>query len=267
MDYSKIERNIQKKLRDYCINNDIKALVLGVSGGVDSAVVAALAKPVCDNLNIKLYGRSIPILTNKMDEIERAQKIGRCFCHDFKEVDLGAMFHEFSREIEDEEGCLDDGRRDKIRQGNIKARMRMIYLYNLAFIHRGMVLGTDNLTEYNLGFWTLHGDVGDYGMIQNLWKGEVYNLARHIVKKLNEKGKTQEVDALEDCIIATPTDGLGITSSDLEQLEARTYEEVDRILQSSYITDNPIIKRHLNSEFKRHNPYNISRSDLLNEQT
>ncbi len=91
----------------------------------------------------------------------------------------------------------------------------------------GMVLSTDNYTELLLGFWTLHGDVGDYGMIQNLWKTEVYAMARYIVNNLdNKKAK----NALQLCIDAVATDGLGITNNDLEQIQAKTYEEVDQIL-------------------------------------
>lgn len=52
-----------------------------------------------------------------------------------------------------------------IANGNIQARLRMIYLYNLASIHKGLVMSTDNQTEYQLGFWTIHGDVGDFDQI------------------------------------------------------------------------------------------------------
>lgn len=61
-------------------------------------------------------------------------------------------------------------KRTPIADGNIQARLRMIYLYNLASIHKGLVMSTDNQTEYQLGFWTIHGDVGDFDPIQDLWK-------------------------------------------------------------------------------------------------
>lgn len=59
-------------------------------------------------------------------------------------------------EVYDGEGTLGT----PISKGNIQARLRMIYLYNLASIHKGLVMSTDNQTEYQLGFWTIHGDVG-----------------------------------------------------------------------------------------------------------
>lgn len=57
-----------------------------------------------------------------------------------------------------------------------QARCRMMYLYDIASRHKGLVMSTDNQTEYQLGFWTIHGDVGDFDPIQDLWKTEVYEL-------------------------------------------------------------------------------------------
>lgn len=155
----------------------------------------------------------------------------------------------------------------KLRKGNVKARMRMIYLYDLAQKHGGMVLSTDNYTEYLLGFWTLHGDVGDYGMIQTLWKTEIYALSQYIVD--NELITPESKKALQDCIDAVPTDGLGISSSDLDQLGVTTYNEVDRILKlhledpGKSDPENPVVKRHIKSTYKRENPYNLERDSIF----
>lgn len=257
-----ISANIRNALKGYITENKICALVLGLSGGIDSALVAALASPVCESLDIPLIGRSIAIETNKPDEIERGMLIGNCFCADFKALDLTNAYHNLLPAIE--ESVEGDERKAKIRRGNLKARMRMLCLYDLAQFHKGMVLSTDNYTEYLLGFWTLHGDVGDYGMIQNLWKGEVYELARFLCE--NElKGKSRQT--LLACCDAVPTDGLGITSSDLEQLEAATYEEVDTALKNypdNNKSDNKkVIARHLSSSYKRNNPFNLSRKKIF----
>ncbi|NOZ36435.1 MAG: hypothetical protein GXO80_14200, partial [Chlorobi bacterium] len=134
---------------------------------------------------------------------------------------------------------------------------------------KGMVLSTDNYTELLLGFWTLHGDVGDYGMIQNLWKTEVYAMSRFLVNNLENK---EQAKALDECIDAVPTDGLGITNSDLDQIGASSYEEVDKILIHYLKNPNDIsvlnlkvVQRKLASEFKRNNPYNIPRNKITNE--
>jgi len=107
-------------------------------------------------------------------------------------------------------------------------------------------------------------------MIQNLWKTEVYAMSRYIVSQLEDEGDKK---ALNDCIVAVATDGLGITNSDLDQIQAKSYEEVDQILLKliykttdleDYI-NHPVIQRKVNSEFKRSNPYNIPREQITDE--
>jgi NH3-dependent NAD+ synthetase len=96
--YSDMVGKIRQILKDYIVKQNLKSLVLGVSGGIDSALVAALAKPVCDELNIKLIGRSLPCGTNTQDEIDRAKNVGELFCHDFREIDLFSTPYSFDPE-------------------------------------------------------------------------------------------------------------------------------------------------------------------------
>jgi len=265
--YKNAIKNIQNELKEYLIISKLKSLILGVSGGIDSALSAALVRPICDDLGIKLYCRSITISTNKADEILRAKNLGEAFGHDFKEIDLSKTFDELIPDfIENFENTDKTEHAYKIRQGNIKARMRMMYLYELAAKYRGMVLSTDNYTELLLGFWTLHGDVGDYGMIQNIWKTEVYAMSEYLVKNIQNKKMSESLDA---CIDAVPTDGLGITNSDLDQIGASSYQEVDDILikylknpNDKDILNHKVIKRKIASEFKRNNPCNIPRNKI-----
>jgi len=262
-DFEKAIKNIRLELKNYILSSNLKSLVLGISGGIDSALTAALAFDVCKELGIPLIGRSITIETNKPDERYRAELIGRSLTSDFKEIDLTEPFlnlRKFVIEDFENQDITDFGY--KIRQGNIKARVRMIYLYELASRYKGLVLSTDNLTELLVGFWTLHGDVGDYGMIQQLWKTEVYAMSKYMVEnQLNEK----QSEALLACVNAVPTDGLGISNSDLDQLKATSYEEVDNILidylenKNINLENNPVIIRHKKSEFKRNNPLNLKR--------
>ena len=266
-DYKSAISNIQNELREYLITSKLKSLILGVSGGIDSALSAALVRQVCDELGVKLYCRSITISTNKPDEINRAGLIGKAFGDDFKEVNLSKIFDDIIPEFVENFADTDTEEHGyKIRQGNVKARMRMMYLYELAGKHRGMVLSTDNYTELLLGFWTLHGDVGDYGMIQNIWKTEVYAMSDYLVETLKNK---EQAKALDACIDAVPTDGLGITNSDLDQIGASSYQEVDEILieylknpNNKDVLNHKVVKRKIASEFKRNNPFNIPRSKI-----
>jgi len=299
MNYEKTVKNIRAQLLAYVLANNIKSLVIGISGGIDSCLCAALAKPICDKYNIPLIGRSLPITTNKQDEINRANLIGKVFCTDFRQENLGEIYnklsiinpdpsYEYVGPVHDLD--LSDEVNDKawkIRAGNIKARLRMIFLYNLASMYNGMVLSTDNYTEYLLGFWTLHGDVGDYGMIQELWKSEVYDIAEWIMN--NDCSSMNTKEAMKQSIVALATDGLGVTDTgDLGQIlpnwkgsSRDGYKEVDKILQEiidryaeeacndprtpfSFNPDeNPVYQRHIKSQFKRDNPVNINRNLII----
>lgn len=268
-DYKTAVQNIRKHLKEYIQKSNLKSLILGVSGGIDSAMAAALAYPVCKDLNIQLICRSITILTNKPEEIIRAKMIGESFGTDFREVNLSDVFQTMQKSlVEDFEKQNTNDYDFKIRLGNVKARTRMIYLYELASRFRGMVLSTDNYTELLLGFWTLHGDVGDYGMFQNLWKTEVYAMSRFLAET---ECNSEQKEALMACVNAVPTDGLGITNSDLDQIKAGTYEEVDQILikmlnnNLGELQNHPVVQRNRNSEYKRNNPYNIPR-DLITKE-
>lgn len=295
MDCAKATIAIRQELRDYVLKNNLKSLVIGISGGIDSCLVAALAKPVCDELNIPLLGLSLPTKTNKPDEIERANRTCKAFCTEYKEIYLDDMFLRLGVNINpqpfNQGGCHDKAEEEnikrqrdwKIRNGNIKARLRMIHLYNLASQYNGLVLSTDNYTEFMLGFWTIHGDVGDYGPIQELWKSEVYQLADWLAD--NEyKNSEEHRGILMYTSNSTATDGLGIhPAGDLGQIlpnfvgsSKMGYDEVDNILKS-YLNMHcanftkkelelaqPVIQRHLNSEFKRLLPISIPR-DLIIE--
>lgn len=281
INYKSTLENIRQHLKNYIVDNNLKSLVLGVSGGADSALICAIAYPVARDLNIQLIGRSISIETNKEDEQSRARAIGKHFCTNFKEIDLTSEFLKIKDSVSDVDivvNITETETEKKIRLGNIKARIRMIHLYDLAQKNKGLVLSTDNYTELLVGFWTLHGDVGDYGMIQELWKTEVYGMLEWIAD--NEKICMEACDALRSMLDAIATDGLGITSSDLDQLlpdwkerhstTREGYKEVDDILEN-YLkyggTDvsNAIILRHLRTEFKRSNPINLKRSDIVTE--
>lgn len=257
----KLAKRIRAKMEDYLESSKLQSLVLGISGGIDSALCAALLQPVCENAGIPLIGRSITIETNKEDEIARSIAVGEAFCHDFQHLDLTETFYANKKLLVD----FDDSQLSKLRQGNMKARMRMMVLYDLAQLHRGMVVSTDNYTEFLTGFWTLHGDVGDFAPVQHLWKTEIYALSTFLLKEENEAQRA----ALQSCIDATPVDGLGISQCDCEQLGVPNYFEADKIFADFFqgdtsLREHTLIKRYCASEYKRRNPGCISRADLTN---
>ena len=135
---------MRAETKRYIQASGLKSLVVGISGGVDSAFAVALLHPVCQELGIPLYGRSITIETNKPDEIARSQAVGAVFCDDFQYLDYTDWYLGFKPLMEK----TDDSMLSKLRMGNVKARIRMIVLYDLAQRETGMVmLGTSSSAE------------------------------------------------------------------------------------------------------------------------
>lgn len=241
LDYSKVFEVLVTETKNYVKTNNLKAMVLGISGGIDSTVVAAICHEVSKQTGIPLIGRSLPI-KNKNDEFDTSKLVGKAFCNNFEVTNLYEVFNKFLTLVDGDN--LTSLRQTPIANGNIQARLRMIYLYNLASIYNGLVISTDNQTEYQLGFWTIHGDVGDFDPIQGLWKTEVYELAKWLIGYYYGCGIKKEVgtdgarkicdmcEAIKKSMSLTPTDGLGISNSDLEQIGAKSYNEVDDILKT-----------------------------------
>ena len=125
IDYSKTIETIQFHVEKYLKKYNIQSLVIGVSGGFDSGLNAALLKPICDKLGIPLIGRYIHIETNKQEERDRANAIGKMFCTDYKEIDLTSLYI-YSIPYFEETTCPNTNLSydEKIRRGNIKARLR-----------------------------------------------------------------------------------------------------------------------------------------------
>ena len=243
-DYGEVFEKIVQKTSEYLINNNIKAMILGISGGIDSTVCAAICHEVSKRTNIPLIGRSLPTAFNKKDEISSADLVGNAFCDDYREVPISKLCWTFSEVLIGYEKTA----QTNLANGNIQARLRMIYLYNLASLYKGIVIDTDNLTENNLGYFTIHGDVGDFNPIGGLWKTEVFKLAEWIMNWYGsythtyfytdspemieyKQGNLYKARAIKESLKLKPTAGLGITDNDLEELGAESYEQVDYILQ------------------------------------
>ena len=239
INYNKFVENSRKWLKNYIQTNHLQSLVIGVSGGIDSTVSCAIAASVCDELNIPLIGRSLPCNTNKKDENDTAILVGKSFCTDFKVVSIEPMYRVIDNELELNEGIL-----NPLQQGNIKARLRMIYLRNLASIHKGVVLDNDNFTEWNLGFWTVGGDSPmDINLgLHYLWKTEIYELADYLCDEYMESTipikHSKQSEAILKSMKLTPTDGNGVSNSDCEQFGLDNYEQVDDVLKTMYFDEN-----------------------------
>ena len=272
MDYKKAFETMVSETARYLVDNHLKTMVLGLSGGLDSTVTAAICHEVVrrnPEQGLKFIGVSLPCATNTSEENDSASLAMNGFCDEFWVENLQKEY------LLMRATCEQHYPSTHLSQGNIKARLRMIYLYNLASVTGGLVMDTDNLTEHNLGFWTIHGDVADFNPIGGLWKHEVYELCKYLFTEVFTDEASAAHQALRAAYGITPTDGNGVAAGgDMAQIApGHTYEEVDDIL-NTYIQANGqaeaqasavvrlnaaygaetverVLQRHRNSEFKR----------------
>ena len=267
---------IVNKLSDYFYKNNLHHAILGVSGGIDSTVVAVLLYKVKEHLkelgfHFIIHGYSLPTSTTNPDELFVSTLVGHTFCDKFQVDNITGIA-----------GNIDNFLNSKLlldsfKSGNIKSRFRMMYLYNAAKELKGCVVGTDNWTEKLLGFSTIGGDdTADIMPIQHLWKTEVYAIANHFLVKYQEVEDYAKCHAIIASIQLAPQDGLGITNSDMDQLGAKDYYEVDKILYAYIVEKQPleeivesfdvsttykIINRY-NNNFKLKLPITITRDEF-----
>jgi len=209
-----LKDGLVRKLIDYRDGYNIDNIVLGMSGGIDSALTASLFKSAGWNVT----GVTLPIHQNET-ETDRGVEACEALEIDHVQVDLSDMYDFYCKQNKSDKEL--SGKKEskaiKVRRGNIRARLRMLTLYNLANKLNGIVGSTDNFSELSAGFWTLHGDVGDVAPIQSLSKSwEVPALA-------------EIMDVPTSIISATPTDGLGVDAGDEAQF-GFSYLQFDLIL-------------------------------------
>lgn len=267
---------IVNKLSDYFYKNNLHHAILGVSGGIDSTVVAVLLHKVKEHLkelgfHFIIHGYSLPTSTTNPDELFVSTLVGHTFCDKFQVDNITGIA-----------GNIDNFLNSKLlpdsfKSGNIKSRFRMMYLYNMAKEWKGCVVGTDNWTEKLLGFSTIGGDdTADIMPIQHLWKTEVYAIANYFLVKYQEVEDYAKCHAIISSIQLAPQDGLGITNSDMDQLGAKDYYEVDKILYAYIVEKQPIeeivesfdvnttykIINRYNNNFKLKLPITITRDEF-----
>lgn len=203
---------IIKWLYEYVIKYSIKGFVIGVSGGIDSAVTASL----CARTGLEVLCVEMPIHQAE-SQVKRGKELIVQLKQNFKNVDsdlvdLTATFESFKKTIPK----TDNIDKNNLSLANSRARLRMTTLFHLAGIHGHVVAGTGNKVEdFGVGFFTKYGDGGvDISPIADLMKSEVYELGKYL-------------DIPDSILKAAPTDGLfGDNRTDEDQLGA-SYDELE----------------------------------------
>jgi len=157
-------------IRDEMRRRNFPCAVIGISGGVDSAVTAYLAARALGPKNV--FGIRLPYRTSSAESLDHAQAVIDALGIESRTIDISAAVDGYLANEPD----ADAGRR-----GNVMARMRMITLFDLAAKHRGIPLGTGNKTERLFGYFTWHADDSPpINPLGDLFKTQVWELARHL---------------------------------------------------------------------------------------
>ena len=258
-----VSSKIIENLEDYRKEWDLENIFIGMSGGIDSAVTGALFKEAGWNVT----GVTMPIhqVVAETDRgREACERLGFNHIHAdltegyelFRYNSLG-LLDQLAKEAPQGVDLSSHDKNTRVRLGNVRARMRMITLYNLASLNKGIVGSTDNFSELAAGFWTLHGDVGDVAPIQSLTKSWEIPLLAELL------------DVPDSIVSAKPTDGLGVANGDEDQF-GFSYLEFD-IAMFSLFKNNELepenekdkaivesVKQRLASTiYKRFNPLNL----------
>ena len=212
-DYDELKHRIVKWIKNYADDNGIQSLVVGVSGGIDSAVVSTL----CAETELPTFPLGMPIHQDSDQEslsdshlasLEKRYKNVKTLKFNLTEV-----FEKFKK-------SLGEYAHDDLSLANTRSRLRMTTLYQIAGKYNGIVVGTGNKVEdYGVGFYTKYGDGGvDIAPIADLYKTEVWELGKYL-------GVSKKI------IEASPTDGLWDDKrTDEDQLGA-SYAQLEEAME------------------------------------
>ncbi len=246
IDARKTSQGLVKFIADETGKAGFKKAVLGLSGGMDSAVVAFLAKEAIGKENV--FGVIMPYQGSSRQDIKDAERAAKSSGINSRLISIERVLESFIKSLPE---------MDRIRKGNVMARIRMIILYDQSKPLKALVLGTSNKTEMLLGYGTIYGDMAcGLAPLGGFYKTHVRQLAKYL--------------GLPETIISKPPSaGLWPGQTDEEELGLR-YDEVDALLYymiDRRYEDNQLIKngfspemiskvreKIVSSEFKRRMP-------------
>ena len=202
---------ISNWIKDYAQKGNFSSLVIGISGGIDSAVTSALSAKT----DIQTHVVTMPILDHQTlnnrgnNHVEWLKKNFSNVTH--HHIDLSRVFNEFKAELKNNNS--------EHGYANTQARLRMTTLYQIAASNNGIVVGTGNKVEdFGIGFYTKYGDGGvDISPIADCLKTEVWDMGK-------------ELGIIQEIIDADPTDGLWNDGRTDEQQVGLSYKEIEEAM-------------------------------------
>ena len=218
----KVSKHIVSWIDNYINESGVKGIVVGVSGGVDSALTSTL----CAKTGQNVLCLEMPIYQNK-DQVSRSKKHIDWLMSKYpnvtsKQIELNDTFESFVNSLPD-----NSSDKHELSLANTRSRLRMVTLYYFSALNNYIVAGTGNKVEdFGIGFYTKYGDGGvDISPIADLLKSEVFTLAKFH-------------NIIDEIIEAEPNDGLwNDNRSDEEQIGA-SYEEIENAMMNFNKSDN-----------------------------
>ncbi len=200
--------NLEKFIKDTIAKTNAKGVVIGLSGGIDSAVVTKLCADALGPKNV--LNVFMPSRVTPAEDYKTTAELASMWGTEFRVVDVGPAVDALAAVL------LSDAE-TPLERGNISARCRMIVLYNLAKKRQYLVVGTSNQSEIMMGYFTKFGDGAcDVTLLANMYKTEVRQIAKLI-------GVPQPI------IDKPPSAGLWEGQTDESEMGIR-YEDLDKIL-------------------------------------
>ena len=221
-------------IKTYAETNNFKSLVIGISGGIDSAVTSSL----CAKTGLKTIVANMPILDHKATNdrgLSHISWLKKNFenVEDLK-IDLSVVFENFKNAL--------NSNNSEHGYANSQARIRMTTLYQIAASNNGIVVGTGNkIEDFGIGFYTKYGDGGvDISPIADCLKTEIWDMGKELM--INQ-----------DIIDAAPTDGLWSDGRSDEDQVGLNYAEIEEAM----INENSS-NRHKYLEIRKNNIHKMN---------
>jgi NAD+ synthase (glutamine-hydrolysing) len=206
-------------LRDYVEKNSFADVVLGVSGGIDSAVTAALAAEALGRERVHCV--SMPSRYSSEGTRTDARRLAESLGCDFREISIEPMFVAYTDALREQFS----GRPTDLTEENLQARIRGTLLMALSNKFGWLVVATGNKSELSVGYSTLYGDLaGGFALIKDVFKTDVFRLARH----LNERAGRELIP--KSTIERPPSAELRADQRDEDSLPP--YSQLDKILEA-----------------------------------